>query len=85
MDVYFYTRPDCHLCEEAKVVMHMVKDEIDITLYERNIDECDKWTEQYGLMIPVVECDGEMIQYGRVDYFTIFTKLKQNLNKQLKK
>lgn len=85
MDVYFYTRPDCHLCEGAKVIMQMVKDEIDITLYERNIDECDKWTEQYGLMIPVVECDGEMIQYGRIDYFTIFTKLKQNLNKQLKK
>lgn len=81
MDVYFYTRPGCHLCEDAKVVMDMVKDEIGITLYERDIDECDKWTEQYGLMIPVVECGGEMIQYGHIDYFTIFTKLKQKFNK----
>lgn len=81
VDVYFYTRPNCHLCEEAKVVIQRVKDEMDLTLYERNIDERDEWTEEYGLMIPVIECGGETIQYGRIDYFTVFTKLEQSLNK----
>ncbi|OMP68249.1 glutaredoxin family protein [Domibacillus epiphyticus] len=81
MDVYFYTRPNCHLCEEAKIVMDMVKEEIDMMLQERNIDGCDEWTERYGLMIPVVEYNGEILQYGHIDYVSVFTKLKQEINK----
>ena len=28
------------------------------------ISNSDDWTEKYGLMIPVVEIDGEEVQYG---------------------
>ncbi|OLN24228.1 NrdH-redoxin [Domibacillus antri] len=81
MDVFFYTRPNCHLCEEAKWVMKLVQEEIAMTLQERNIDESDEWTEKYGLMIPVVEYGGELVQYGQIDYVTVLEKLKQKVNK----
>ncbi|MCP3761130.1 glutaredoxin family protein [Domibacillus sp. A3M-37] len=81
MDVYFYTRPGCHLCDEAKAVVGMVAEEFSLTVLERNIEENDEWTEKYGLMIPVVEAAGEMIAYGRADYVSIFMKLKQKVNK----
>ena len=40
-----------------------------------NINESDELTEKYGLMIPVIEVDGEIVQYGEVDYPTIRLRL----------
>lgn len=81
MNVYFYTRPGCHLCDEAKAIVNIVVEELGLRVIERNIEENDEWTEEYGLMIPVVKASGEMIAYGRVDYVSVFMKLKQKVNK----
>ena len=42
-----------------------------------NIEEDDEAHERYMLMIPVVEVGGEMIQYGRLDYTTLFEALSK--------
>ena len=85
MDVYFYTRPGCHLCEEAKPIVNMAAEELGLTVTERNIEERDKWIEEYGLMIPVVEVCEKIIAYGRVDYVSVYNELKKKLTNNLKK
>ncbi|OCA89106.1 glutaredoxin family protein [Pseudobacillus wudalianchiensis] len=74
-EVYFYTRAQCSLCEEAKRTLELVQEEVAFHIHEINIDESDELTEKYGLMIPVVEMDEEIIQFGHVDYPTIKMKL----------
>ncbi|MFK2825443.1 glutaredoxin family protein [Bacillus sp. B190/17] len=75
-NVYFYTRAQCSLCIEAKAVLELVQEDTPFCLHERNIDESDEWTEKYALMIPVIEVDGEIIQFGIVDYPTVKSKLE---------
>ncbi|HZG70249.1 MAG TPA: glutaredoxin family protein [Chondromyces sp.] len=75
-EIYFYTRPQCPLCREAQLTLEMVREEIPFIVHEKNINESDELTEKYGLMIPVIEYNGEIIQYGQVDYATIKLKLQ---------
>lgn len=79
-EVYFYTRPQCSLCEEAKLVLELVQEEMPFLIHEVNIDENDELTEKYGLMIPVIELDGEIVQFGCVDYPTVKLKLDEAHN-----
>ncbi|MGM0845741.1 MAG: glutaredoxin family protein [Bacillota bacterium] len=75
--VSFYTRDRCPLCDEAKLMLELVKEDISFELKEYDIDKSDELTERFGLMIPVVEADGEIIQYGQIDYFTISKRLHE--------
>lgn len=80
MTIDFYTRPGCHLCEDAKKVLDSMTKELSLPVQERNIDTSDEWTEKYGLMIPVVEIEGEVLAYGNIEPSALFTKLKQIVN-----
>ena len=42
-----------------------------------DIEESDELTEKYGLMIPVVELNGEEIQYGQIEKELIMEKLSR--------
>lgn len=53
-EVTLYTRPGCHLCEEAKAAMTPVLDEFGATLREVNIDEDAVLRERYGWDVPVI-------------------------------
>ncbi|MBM7648741.1 glutaredoxin [Bacillus ectoiniformans] len=77
-EIYFYTRPNCSLCEEAKLNLQLVREDIPFTLHEVNIDDSDKLTEEYGLMIPVITHNNHLIQYGQCDYATIRTYLEKH-------
>ena len=74
--IVLYTKKDCPLCLEAKMNLMLVGEIVPLKIEERDIEEKDEWMEKYGMMIPVVEYDGEMIQYGRVDYPTLLGRLK---------
>ena len=80
MTIDFYTRPGCHLCEDARRLLDSLTKELDLPVQERNIDTSDEWTEKYGLMIPDVEIKGKMLAYGNIDPSALFTKLKQIVN-----
>ena len=75
MIVNFYTRPGCHLCEEARLMLKLVQEDVSFEINEMNIEEDEALHEKYMLMIPVVEFEGEIIQYGQVDYATILEAL----------
>ncbi|MGV3464631.1 MAG: glutaredoxin family protein [Heyndrickxia sp.] len=75
--VVFYTREKCHLCEDARQILNLLQDDYLFEITERDIESNDEWTQEYGLMIPVIEIDGEVVQYGQIDPFTISKRLQQ--------
>jgi glutaredoxin len=56
--VTLYTRPGCHLCDEAKQAMLAADCQSRYTLQEINIDLDPALTRRYGWDIPVVLIDG---------------------------
>ena len=52
-EVNFYTREKCSLCEDAKLMLNLVQEDIPFIVKEFDIDESDELTERFGLMIPV--------------------------------
>jgi glutaredoxin len=53
-DVTLYSRPGCHLCEEAKAAIAPLLREFGAALREVNIDEDAALKERYGWDIPVI-------------------------------
>ncbi len=65
--VTLYGRPDCHLCDEARAVVLMVREELEFELLEVDVSRDPALLRHYGERIPVLALDGrEEFQY-RVD------------------
>lgn len=75
-----YTRKQCPLCDKAKMVLIDLQAVYSFTLEEVDIAEDDFLTEQYGLMIPVVELNGEELQYGQIDKGFISKRLQEKIS-----
>lgn len=73
--VKFYSRPNCELCIEGLQTLKIVQEDISFTIEQYNIENDDGLHEKYMLMIPVVERNGEVIQYGQLDYVTLYEAL----------
>ncbi|MGE6488951.1 glutaredoxin family protein [Paenisporosarcina sp. NPDC076898] len=71
MKVQFYTRPNCSLCEDARLMLELVKEDVVLHIEEINIEDNDDIHEKFLLRIPVIEREGVVIQEGRVDYPTL--------------
>jgi glutaredoxin len=68
--VVLYTRPGCHLCDDARTVVEQVCretgdrfDEVDITAGP----DSERLTEAFGEEIPVTFVDGRQHDFWRVD------------------
>jgi glutaredoxin len=57
-NVTLYTRPGCHLCEEAKAEMLAARCSDEYVLEEVNIETDPVLEEQYGWEIPVIVING---------------------------
>jgi glutaredoxin len=66
-DVTLYTRPGCHLCEEAKAAIAPLLREFGAILREVNIDEDPDLRERYGWDIPVIFIGQHKAAKHRVD------------------
>ena len=55
--VKFYTRPDCHLCAQAKREISKAGSFVDYTFEEINIDTDAGLVKRFGVDIPVVTID----------------------------
>jgi len=53
-EVTLYSRPGCHLCEEAKAAIAPLLREFGAVLRDVNIDEDAVLRERYGWDIPVI-------------------------------
>ena len=56
--VILYTRPGCHLCEEAKQEMRAASCANEYTLQEINIESDPELLKRYQYDIPVIFVDG---------------------------
>lgn len=62
-----YGRPDCGLCDEmAEAVEHHFGDRV--TLVKRDITGNADLERRFGLKIPVLMLEGDIICFGRLDY-----------------
>jgi hypothetical protein len=59
--VILYGRPECHLCDDARVVVERVRAEVPFELRELDIEQDDALLRAYLERIPVVEIDGEEV------------------------
>ncbi|MGP0101296.1 MAG: glutaredoxin family protein [Solirubrobacteraceae bacterium] len=57
--VTVYSKPDCHLCEEAMAVLRGLQEELGFALRERDITAEEALHRAYFERIPVVVLDGE--------------------------
>jgi glutaredoxin len=58
-----YTRPGCHLCDDAKAVLERIGE----PFTEVNVEGDDELEEEYGFRIPVLLLDGKEHGYWRVE------------------
>jgi glutaredoxin len=63
MQVVVYSRPGCHLCDDALALLASYQ----LTATEVNIDENPELREKFDTCVPVVEIDGQIRFRGRID------------------
>ncbi|MEP6631584.1 MAG: glutaredoxin family protein [Lapillicoccus sp.] len=59
-------RPGCHLCDDARVVVAAVADEVGVGWQEWSIDDDEQLRAQYAEQIPVTLVDGRPHDFWRV-------------------
>jgi Glutaredoxin-like domain (DUF836) len=74
--VLVYSRPGCHLCEEAVAEIVALHDEgYDFELREIDIESEDLLVRRLLERIPVVEVDGELVSELRLDASALRARL----------
>lgn len=56
--ITLYSRPGCHLCEQALEALLRLREEVAFQIDERDISEQDALLRAYFDRIPVIEMDG---------------------------
>ena len=56
--IELYSRPGCHLCEEAKATLLAAASRYDFELVERNVEDNPQWEADYGREVPVIFIEG---------------------------
>jgi glutaredoxin len=67
LEVTLYTRPGCHLCDEAKLQIAPLLAEFGVRLREVNIDANPELRERYNADVPVIFLADRKIAKHRVD------------------
>jgi hypothetical protein len=65
--VTLYSRPGCHLCDDAREVVARVCADLGETFEELSIDEDEALRRRYADEIPVTLVDGRQHDFWRVD------------------
>ena len=77
-DVTIYSRPGCHLCEEAKAQIAPLLNEFGARLTEINIDEDSQLRARYDYDVPVIFLGARMAAKHRVDLTQFRRQLGDN-------
>ena len=65
--IVLYSKPGCHLCDEARAVVEAVCAETGESYDEVDITGSDDLVRRFGEEIPVTFVDGEQHDFWRVD------------------
>ena len=78
-DVTIYSRPGCHLCEEAKARIAPLLEEFGSRLTEINIDEDSQLRARYDYDVPVIFLGARKAAKHRVDIFQFRRQLRESI------
>jgi glutaredoxin len=81
-EVTLYTRPGCHLCEEAKTAIAPLLREFEAQLCEVNIEKDAVLEERYGWDIPVIFIGARKAAKHRVDVEQFRRQLQESTAKE---
>lgn len=76
--VQIYSRPNCHLCEEAKAVIKQAQAEVVFTLEEINIDDDPDLRARYTNDVPLVFINGRKAFKHRVESREFLKRLRDS-------
>jgi glutaredoxin len=71
-----YGRPGCHLCDDARAQLQVLRDELGFALIEHDIEADDALHRRYLERIPVVALEGEEL----FDFFVDEAVLRDRLD-----
>lgn len=74
----FYTKENCSLCDDAKVLLDLLRHEYPFEMDERDIYTNDVWLEEYQLMIPVVKINNITLDCEQISYDSLEKALKES-------
>jgi glutaredoxin len=77
-EVTLYTRPGCHLCEEARAAIAPLLREFGAVLREKNIENDPVLEERYGWDIPVIFIGSHKAAKHRVNVKQFRRQLKES-------
>jgi glutaredoxin len=77
-DVTIYSRPGCHLCEEAKTLIAPLLEEFGARLTEINIDEDAQLRALYNYDVPVIFLGTRKAAKHRVDLVQFRRRLRDD-------
>jgi glutaredoxin len=66
-DVVLYSRPGCHLCEDALQLLESLRTEFGFALREVSIEFDAELERRYFVEIPVIEMGGDVIAQAPID------------------
>jgi glutaredoxin len=70
-----YSKPDCHLCDDALEILTRLQAELGFQLVERDITLDDDLHRAYFERIPVITLDGEEL----CEYFVVESLVRERL------
>ena len=76
MIVTLYSKPGCHLCEDARALLEELAVERGFGIQEVNIVEDETLYARYRYEIPVVAVEGREMAKGRIDETVLVAGLK---------
>jgi glutaredoxin len=71
-----YSKPDCHLCQEAIRALRRLQAELEFELLERDISADDALHRAYFERIPVIALDGEELSEYFLDEALVRERLE---------
>ncbi len=74
--ITLYSRPGCHLCDDARAVIEQVCAELGETYDEVDIDADPELQRRFGEEVPVTFVDGRQHDFWRVDPVRLRTALR---------
>ena len=77
IQIDIYSRPGCHLCDEAKVIIDRVRKRYSFALRVINIEEDPALESAYGTEIPIVFINGSKAFKYHVDERELERKVKR--------
>ncbi|MBI2190443.1 MAG: glutaredoxin family protein [Planctomycetes bacterium] len=83
IEIRIYSKPGCHLCEEAEKAVRTFEHRFPLDIHVVDISESAALMERYGVEIPVVFISGEKCFRHRVNPAGLERRLKAEVAKRL--